>query len=71
MLSQIKVQLFYIHFLILRTSDSLNEGLPIKMARKKFHGNDSFSIKKIAGSMLELSAKFLFSLDTYLIKNMG
>ena len=22
-----------------RTSDSLNEGLPIKMARKKFHGN--------------------------------
>ena len=21
-----------------RTSDSLNEGLPIKMARKKFHG---------------------------------
>ena len=28
--------------------------------------NDSFSIKKIAGSMFELSAKLFFSLDKYL-----
>ena len=33
--------------------------------------NDSFSIKNIAGSMLELSAKLLVSLDKNLFKNMG
>ena len=54
-----------------RTSDSLNEGLPIKMARKSFKENDSFSIKKIDGLTLELSAKVFFSLDKYLFKNMG
>ena len=48
---------------ILRTSDSLNEGLPIKIARKSFKENDSFSIKKIVGSTLELFAKVFFSLD--------
>ena len=40
------------------TSDSLNEGLPIKKwPEKSFKVNDSFSIKKIVGSTLELSAK--------------
>ena len=29
-----------------RTSDSLNEGLPIKMARKKFHGKRQFFHQK-------------------------
>ena len=33
--------------------------------------NDSFYIKKIAGSMLELSAKLFFSLDKYLFKKYG
>ena len=56
---------------VLRTSENLNEGLPIKMARKSFMENDSFSVKKIAGSTLELSANFSFSLDKYLFQNMG
>ena len=38
------------------------------MARKKFQENDSFSIKKIVGSTLELSAKVFLSLDMYLFK---
>ena len=33
-----------------RTSDSLNEGLPIKMTREKFF--DIFSMRKIVGSIL-------------------
>ena len=36
-----------------RTSDSLNEGLPIKTADKSFKETDSFSIKKLVGSTLE------------------
>ena len=52
-----------------RTLDSLNEGLPIKMTRKKsFKENDRFSIKKIVESTLEISAKAFFSLDKYLLK---
>ena len=51
---------------LLRTSNSLNEGLPIKMARKSFKETDSFSDKKIVGSPLELSDKVFFSLDKYL-----
>ena len=52
-----------------RTSDSLNEGLPIKMTRTKISKkNDSFSIKKIVGSTVELSEKVFFSLDKYLLK---
>ena len=56
-----------------RTSDSLNEGLPIKMARKKSFKeyNSFFPSKKIVGSTLDLSAKVYFSLDKYLSKNMG
>ena len=54
-----------------RTSDSPNEGLPIKRPEKSFIENDSFSIKKIVGLTLELSAKVFFSLDKYLFKNMG
>ena len=53
------------------TSDSLNEGLPIKWPEKSFEENDSFSINRIVGSTLELSAKVFFSLDKYLFKNMG
>ena len=52
----------YIEYHI-RTSDSLNEGLPIKMTREKFQRNDIFSMKKIVASTLELSTKALFSLD--------
>ena len=51
-----------------RTSDSLNEGLPIKWPEKSFKENDSFYIKKILGSTLSLSAKVFFSLDKYLSK---
>ena len=55
-----------------RTSDSLNEELPIKKKKEKsFKKKDSFSIKKIVESTLELSAKAFFSLDKYLLKNMG
>ena len=46
-----------------RTSDSLNERLPIKMAREKFKKkkkNDIFSMKMIVGSTLKLSAKVFF-----------
>ena len=50
---------------------SLNERLPIKMAEKSFKENDSFSIKKMVGSTLELYAKVFFSLDKYLFENMG
>ena len=45
---------------------------PLKGFKEKgFKENDSFSIKKIVGSTLELSAKVCFSLDKYLFKNMG
>ena len=44
---------------------------PEKCPEKSFIENDSFSIKKIAGSTLELSAKLFFILDKYLFKNMG
>ena len=54
-----------------RTSDSLNEGLPIKMTREKFKKNNVFSMKKIKGSTLDLSTKAVFSLDKYQLKNMG
>ena len=54
-----------------RTSDSLYEGLPIKMTREKFQENDIFSMRKIVGSILDLSTKAVFSLDKYLLKNMG
>ena len=46
-----------------RTSDSLNEGLPIKWPDKSFKVNEFFSIKKIVGSTLEFSTKVFFSLD--------
>ena len=55
----------------LRTSDSLNEGLPIKMTRRSFKESDIFSMKKIVGSTLDLSTKAVFSLDKYQLKNMG
>ena len=54
-----------------RTSDSLNEGLPIKMTREKFQRKLYFSTKKILGSTLDLSTKAAFSLDKYQLKNMG
>ena len=54
-----------------RTSDSLNEGLPIKIARRKFQRKRSFLIKKIVGSTVELSAKVFFSLDKHIFKIMG
>ena len=54
-----------------RTSDSLNEGLPIKMTREKFQRKRYFSMKKIVGSTLDLSTKAVFSLDKYQLKNMG
>ena len=43
----------------------------IKWPEKSFMENASFSIKKIAGTTLELSAKLFFSLDKYLFKNIG
>ena len=39
--------------------------------KKHFKDNNSFSIKKIVGSTLELSPKVFFSLDKYQFKNMG
>ena len=57
--------------IIPRTSDSLNEGLPIKMTRENFKENNIFSMKKIAGSTLDLFTKAVFSLDKYQLKNMG
>ena len=54
-----------------RTSDSLNEGLPIKMTREKFKENYIFYMKKIVGSTLDLSTKAVFSLDKNQLKNMG
>ena len=43
-----------------KTSDSLNERSPIKWPEKSFKENDIFSMKKIAGSTLELSAKVFY-----------
>ena len=51
-----------------RTSDSLNEGLPIKMTREKFQRKRYFSMKEIVGSTLSLSTKAVFSLDKYQLK---
>ena len=59
------------HHSLLRTSDSLNEGLPIKRLEKSLKENDIFSLKKIVGSTLDLSTKAVFSLDKYQLKNMG
>ena len=54
------------------TSDSLNEGLPIKMTKEKFQRKlYFFSMKKIVGSTLELCAKAFFSLDKCQLNNMG
>ena len=44
----------------IRTSDSLNEGLPIEMTREKFQRKQYFSMKKIVGSTLDLSTKAVF-----------
>ena len=56
-------------FLILqRTSDSLNEGLPIKWSKKSFKENDICSMKKIVIVTLELYAQVFFALDKYLLK---
>ena len=41
------------------------------MARKSFKENDSFPIKKIVGLTLQLSPNVFFSLDKYLLKDMG
>ena len=65
------VRLSFYDITLLRTSDSLYEGLPIKSPGINFKENDSFSIKKIVGSTLELSAKVFFSYDERLFKNMG
>ena len=48
---------------IKRTPNSLNAGLPIKWTAKSFKQNDIFSMKKILGLTLELSAKMCFSLE--------
>ena len=42
-----------------RTSESLYEGLPIKMARKSLK-NDTFSMVNLVDSVFELSAKKAF-----------
>ena len=55
----------------LRTSDSLNEGLSIKMTRESLKKNDIFSMNKIVGSTLDLSTKAVFSLNKYQLKIMG
>ena len=57
--------------LLQKTSDSLNEILPIKITREKFQRKWYFSLKKIVGSTLDLSTKAVFSLDKYQLKNMG
>ena len=54
--------------ILVRTSDSLNEGLPIKMVKKSFKENDIFSMKKIVISTLELYAQVFFALDQYPLK---
>ena len=50
-----------------RTSDSLNEGMPIK----SFKENNIFSMKKIVILTHELYEQVFFALDQYLLKNMG
>ena len=52
----------------IRTSDSPNEGLPIKMTREKFQRKLYFSMKKTVGSTFDLSTKAVFSLDKYQLK---
>ena len=54
-----------------RTSDSLKEGLPLKMVREKFQRKRYFSMKKILILTLKLYAQVYFALDKYLLKNMG
>ena len=48
-----------------RISDSLNERLPIKMAREKIQRKRYFPVKRIVGSTLKLSAKVFFSYGKY------
>ena len=60
-----------VYLISISTSDSLNEGLPIKMTREKFQRKRYFSMKKIVCSTLGLSTKAVNSLDKYQLKNMG
>ena len=54
---------------IQRTSDSLNEGLPIKKwPKKSFKENNIYSMKKILILTLELYEQVFFTLDRYLLK---
>ena len=55
----------------LRTSDSLNEELPIKMAREKFQRKYYFFYEKDSRFNPRLIYKKVFSLDKYQLKNMG
>ena len=48
----------------IRTSDSLNEGLPIIWLEKSYKENVIFSTKKIVGSTFDLSPKVFFSHST-------
>ena len=54
--------------MVRRTSDSLNGDLPVKWPDKSLEENDIFSMEKIVGSALQLSAKRLFSLDKNRLK---
>ena len=60
-----------LHIKILRTSDSPNEGLPIKMTREKFQRKLYFFYEKDSRYNPRLIHKSLFSLDKYQLKNMG
>ena len=55
----------------IRTSDSLNEGLPIKMTREKFQRNDIFSMKKDSSFNPRIIHKSRFLIGQVTIEKYG
>ena len=59
------------NYQIERTSDSLNEGLPMKMSREKFQRNDIFFYEQYSKFNTRLIHKSRFLIGQVPIKNMG
>ena len=70
-LTKVLCLLIYVVSLRIRTSNSLNEGLPIKMTREKFQRKRYFFSEKDSRFNPRLIHKAIFSLDKFQSKNMG
>ena len=60
-----------LHFIEIRTSDSLNEGLPIKIARQKFHRKRLFFHQKDSRLNSRIIRKRIFLIGQAPIQKYG